>query len=734
MSHEIANTGASITASAAVSRCALAAGTAVIALLAAGGSALAQQAQGTEVLDPITVYGRGETATGPVPGYVAKRSATASKTDTPLIETPQAVTVVGREQMEDQGVTTLMQAARFAPGISTDSFGADSRNDWFRLRGFSAQETGVYLDGMQLYAAPAGFATWKLEPWGLERVEVLRGPAAILYGGGNPGGLVNAVSKAPPFRPQGQITASVDEFGNTWGAFDFGGPIGNEWAYRVIALGRLGGTQVDDVDNNRIFVAPSVTWRPSDATTVTLRASYQRDESDIQNFLPYVGTVRQATFGRIPTDLNTNNPGYGKFEREQAMIGYSLEHRFSDAWAVRQNLRYSYLKVDQLGLYGVGWTNGLLDPPNPPTLARGNFWTMPTANMFTVDTQAEWKVDTGILRHKVLFGVDYKYYRLDDESRYVAGTPLDVSNPVYLPVAPPTAGTRYEYSSTTVNQLGLYLQDQIKIDRLTLALGGRYDFLSVERRDKVFASSGKLEDGQFSGRAGAIYNFDMGLAPYVSFSTTFNPLVGYDHTQGKMLEPETGESWEAGVKYQPPGTAISLGVAYFDTTRRNVANPNSDGFVGYVTQLGEVKSNGLELEAQAELLPGLNLVAAYTYSNLEISKAVDTTAIGKVPVGAPEQFGSLWLDYTFQSGPLQGFGAGAGVRYKGKTYADPANTLAVPESTVADVALHYERDNWKVVAKVDNVFDKAYVSSCASTVACYFGDRRKASLTASYKW
>lgn len=707
---------------------------ALAALIAAGivpGVAVAQTSSSPVVLQEVVVTGDGtDSGDGAFPGYVARRASSATKTNTPLIETPQAVTVVGRQQMDDQHVVTLTDALRYVPGVSTASFGADSRNDWFRIRGYSAQETGIYLDGMQLYASPNAFATWKLEPWGLERIDILRGPSAVLYGGGNPGGLVNAVSKKPPMTFQGKLETGINEFGNGYGAVDVGGPVQgtDNLYYRLNMLGRLGGTQVDDVDNDRFFIAPSLTWKPTDATDITISGSYQHDKTEIQNFLPYYGTVKSASFGRIPTDLNTSNPGYGTFMRNQAMVGVNIEHRFNDAWTFRQAARYAYLDVKQLGLYGGGWVT-----PGGPILNRGNFLTRPTANTFTSDTQLEWKGQTGFLDHKVIVGADYKYYRLQDESIYVAGPTLDVTNPVYTPVAPPTGP--YEKANTRMNQIGLYLQDQIKYERFTLVLGGRYDFVDINRKDLIGATSGSKDKGRASGKAGLIYNFDNGIAPFISYSTTFNPLIGYNGTTNEMLLPETGQSIEGGVKFQPPGTNMNYSLTVFNTTRQNVAatlydfpNPN------ITTQTGEVRSRGVELEMQAEIYRGLTVIGAYTFADVENTKSIIPAQVGNIPVGVSRSYGSLGANYKFLDGSLQGLALDAGVRINGPSYADDANTLKVPTYAVADLGISYEWKNWKASLFVTNIFDKKYVASCASDVACYYGDRRTASASLSYKW
>jgi iron complex outermembrane receptor protein len=716
--------------------CGLLATTALGALILASQAAHAQasaQSGGEIQLETVVVTEQAESAIGPVNGYVATRSASGSKTDTPILETPQAVSVVGREQMEDQGAQTVVEATRYSPGIRSETYGNDPRSDWFLIRGFTAQDTGYYLDSLQLFST--SFATFKLEPYGLERIEILRGPSSVLYGGTNPGGIINAISKRPPLTPSREIEVGVNSYGNTYGAFDLGGPVsvegnGSQLYYRIVGLGRIGDTQVDYTEDNRAFIAPSLTWKPSADTTLTVLGSYQKDDTNGQNFLPYVGTVVPAPFGRIPTSLFTSNPGFDTFKREQAMIGYQFEHRFNDTWTVRQNLRYNSLSIDYISLYGGGYAS----PPSAGAaqLARYNFVTTPHADLFSVDNQVEARFGTGPLQHTLLLGLDFKRYSIDDEQGFEVGPSLDLLNPVYTPATPTLS--RYNLSNTTQTQLGAYVQDHVKFDRFTLVLSGRHDWVNTDLTDRLFpASSWEGDETKFSGRVGLVYTTDMGLAPYVSYSRSFNPLIGINNTTRRPFEPETGEQIEVGLKYQPVGMQSFIGVALFDLKRQNIltTDPNNSLFS---VQTGEVRSRGAEFEVNANLMEGFNLIGAYTIYDLETTKDLNPANIGLLPTGIPETFGSLWVDYTVQEGTFKGFGVGAGVRFVGESYADAANTLKVPSYTVADAAIHYERDNWRIALNVSNLFDKEYVSSCSGETSCFYGDRRRATLSASYKW
>jgi iron complex outermembrane recepter protein len=697
-----------------------------VSLLVLATAAVAQEEEAKPItLDVVQVQAERERATGPVKGVVAERSASGTKTDASLLETPQAVSVVGREQMDAQQVQSIVEATRYTPGVRAESFGGDSRNDWFLVRGFPSQEAGYYLDGLQLFSS--SFATWRLEPFGLERIEAVRGPSSVLYGGTNPGGLLNLVSKRPPTEPLRRVEAGINEYLNGYGAVDLGGPIGQseQWFYRVSVLGRGGNTQVRSIDNNRLFIAPSLTWKPTDRTSLTLHGSYLLDRTRGQNFLPYVGTVVDAPYGRIPTDLFTSDPSMDRFARDQGLVGYEFEHRFDDTWTVRQNLRFGRLGIDFQTLYGVGHAT----TPEDAKLARFNFVTTPRSSLFTVDTQAQARFTTGPLRHDVLFGLDYKHYRLNDAQGFEATDALDLLAPVYGSYAP--TGSRYNLSRTRQNQLGVYLQDQLQlVERLRLVLSGRHDWVGVQLTNPLLAAASyEGRDSAFSGRAGLLYTFDSGLAPYVSYSRSFNPVAG-TNAAGELFEPELGEQLEAGLKFQPEDTRLSLGLSVFELRRENFLTTDT---AFQTLQIGEVRSRGLELEANANPVQGLSLIGSASFYRLRITEGADFE-VGKAPVGVPELQGSLWADYTLQGGVLQGFGAGAGVRYVGASFANRNNSLEVPGFTLVDAGVHYERAQWRAAIHASNLLDRTYVSSCSSETACFYGDRRRAMLNVGYSW
>ncbi|MFB9269162.1 TonB-dependent siderophore receptor [Bradyrhizobium erythrophlei] len=693
----------------------------------------AAQPQTPQKPPPARNAGLVESPRGPIQGYVANRSSSGIKTNTPIMETPQSVSVVGRDQIRDQKPARFDETLRYSAGVLAGTFGPDTRNDWFLIRGFKSDDVGLFLDGLQLFYT--SYASWKLQPFNLERVEVLRGPSAVLYGGSSPSGIVNAISKMPPAEPIRYIEAGVNNFGNAYVGFDVGGPVATQpqdgkLFYRVVGQVQNGGTQVNFTPDNNYFIAPSVTWKPDEDTTLTVLASASRNEARSINFLPYVGTVTDAPFGRIPTKLFVGDPTIDRFAREQEMLGYQFERNLSDNVTLRQNARFAHVDVTYPGLVGNGYTNIAAGD-----IGRYNWYAKNTANQANLDNQLEYRFDTGPVKHTTLFGVDLKDYRINDYQIFQFGTTpsINVFNPVYGLGSLPFTTTPFRNFIISQQQLGTYLQDQMKFGGFTLVLSGRNDWVSTSQDDRPSGVTLlNRHDSRFSGRAGLIYNFDNGLAPYVSYATSYNPVIGVN-AANQLLLPETGQQTEVGVKFQPNGFDGHVTAAWFDLKRQN-ALTTDPGNALLQTQSGEVTSRGFELEAVANVMPGLKLIGAFTAYNLFISKDLNLALIGKAPTNTPRQMASVWGDYTFQQGPLSGFGFGGGVRYVGSSFADPANTLAVPSVVLADAAVHCEWQGWRAALNVINIADTIYVASCASATACFYGDRRRITASLGYKW
>jgi len=674
-----------------------------------------------------------ETPRGPVNGYVAGRSSSGTKTNTPIMETPQSVSVIGAEQIRDQRSMKLDEALRYTAGVRAGTFGADTRNDWWLIRGFKSDDIGLFLDGTQLFYT--AYASWRLPPSNMERIEVLRGPSAVLYGGSSPSGIVNVISKTPPTEPIRYIEAGVNNFGNAYVGFDVGGPVATQpqdgkLFYRVVGEIRNGDTQVNFTPDNNYFIAPSFTWKPDADTSFTVLASASKTDTRGINFLPYKGTVTNAPFGKIPTSFFAGDPSVDKFTREQEMLGYQFERNLTDDLTFRQNARFAHIDLTYRGYVGSDWTN-----INTATLGRYNWYAKDTANQANLDNQLEYRFNTGPVKHTMLFGVDLKGYQIDDYQAFNFGTvpSINVFNPAYGTNIPIT-GAPFRNFQITQKQAGTYLQDQMKLGNFTLVLSGRNDWVETTQAARdTGATVGQRDDSKFSGRAGLIYNFDNGIAPYISYATSYNPIIGLNSTNQLFL-PETGQQAEIGVKVAPKGFDGYFTASAFDLKRQNVPSAATGAIVTLQNQTGEVTSRGIELEAVANATKELKLIGAFTAYHLFNSKDIDPSVIGKAPTNTPELLVSGWADYTFRDGPLAGFGFGGGVRYVGSSWADAANTLEVPAVVLGDLAVHYEWQNWRTAINVTNLTDKIYVASCASDTSCFYGDRRRVTASVSYKW
>ena len=412
--------------------------------------------------------------------------------------------------------------------------------------------------------------------------------------------------------------------------------------------------------------------------------------------------------------------------RGQTMIGYQFEKDFSNGLTFRQNARYAHVDVNINSYIG----NGNVIPSANAALQRYHFFTNGSADLGTIDNQLEGRFNTGAISHTVLAGVDLKKYRLDDYQASVVAGPLSIFNPVYGGSV--TGGAPYLNRVLDQQQLGVYLQDQMKLDRFTLVLSGRNDWVETEQFNRNAVPNSSRDTSKATGRAGLIYDVGFGLSPYVSYATGFNPVIGTTAT-GQFFTPEESKQIEVGAKWEPAGFNGYLTAAWFDLRKTNALTVDPTNFFAQV-QNGEVTSRGIELSTTTNLTPEFKMVGSVSSYDLFISQDVNAALLGKRPVAIPTVLASLWGDYTFRSGPLAGFGFGGGARYVGDFFADQANTLAVPSRGLFDAALHYEYQQWRAALNVTNVADKIFVSSCDGVTSCFYGERRKAILSLGYRW
>ncbi|KRD49370.1 ferrichrome-iron receptor [Ensifer sp. Root278] len=721
----------------------LADGVAGIAILAAG-AAIAQDAPATR-LEKIEVQAgaTADDATGPVEGYVAKATTTGSKSATPINEIPQSVSVIGRDELDDRGVVNKIdEALRYTPGVMAEPFGVDPDTDWFYIRGFDATQTGVFLDGLNLFSY--GFGGFQIDPFMLERVEVLKGPASVLYGGANPGGIVSLISKRPSDGSSTYVETGINNNGNAFLGIDVNRPLDDAINYRVTGKVSGGNNYTDHSEDMRGFILPQITYQPDDATSLTVYGLLQGlDQVHTGGgFLPYVGTVVDAPFGKIDRKAFFGEPAIDTGTYVQQMLGYEIKHEFDSGWQFSQNLRYGHLYKHENGPYTYGYYDPSLPFPVSPTpatpdnlLYRLGFEATSKVDTFGVDNRLEGEFETGALDHTLLVGLDYKLFRLDHVQASSAATPISATDPVYG--APQPANAIYINQVITQQQLGVYAQDQIRFgDGWLVTLNGRYDYVDTKTDNgptfwaPTQNSSFDYSEGAVSGRAGLAYEFDNGLTPYVSVATFFNPIVAVTATGN--TKPEEGEQFEAGVKYEPYFFDGVLTASIYQLTKRNAFV--TDPLTSISTQTGEVRSRGIELEGKVNLNESWKVIAGLDFMDIEVTEDANRALVGKSPYLAPDAQASLWVDYTVQQGALEGVSLGAGVRYRGESWADKENTAKVPSSTVFDAGLRYEKDGWGAALNVTNLFDKEYVSGCSGVLVCGYGDARTVTLKLSKTW
>ena len=719
-------------------RARLLAGAAAWAVMLGAAAASAQEqpartAQGSgqqpTQLDAIVVRGAQATtqsATGPVDGYVARDTTAGSKSAAPLKAVPQSVSVIGRQELYDRGVVTKIdEALRYTPGVTTEPFGADPDTDWFYIRGFDATQTGVFLDGLNLFSY--GFGGFQTDAYMLERVDVLKGPASVLYGGANPGGIVDLIRKRPQDEALTEVEIGINNFGNAFFGFDVNRKANDAVTYRVTGKVAGGDNYSDYSEDLRGFLMPQITYAPDDATSLTVYAvASSLDQTHVGNgFLPYAGTVVDGPFGgKIDRDFFFGEPDRDSGRYDQQMIGYAFAHEFDNGWKLSQNLRFAHLdKVEEL-VYPYAY--------NPVTndLARLGFRHDTGVESFNVDTRLETTVSTGPLDHALMIGVDYKNVKIDQaQASAFPASDLDPLDPVYG--VPLPAYFTYLDGVTRLEQAGLYAQDQIRFGGgWLLTLNGRYDYVDIENRSRLATGSYSTHDGALSGRAGLAYAFDNGLTPYVSVATFFNPQIGTLAGSGGALEPEDGYQVEGGVKYEPTFFDGSLTASVYQIVKQNVTTTYA-GPPSFQRQLGEVTSTGFELEGKANLSQNWRMLASYTYNDLEITEDGDAALIGNRPFLVPEQQASLWIEYLVTESALEGISIGGGLRYQGQSFANMTNTLKVPDAVVADAAIRYEKNGWRAALNVANLFDKDYVKSCQGEFTCGYGEQRTVTLKLS---
>ncbi|HBB1439626.1 ferrichrome porin FhuA [Escherichia coli] len=736
---------------------------AVVVATAVSGMSVYAQAAVEPKEDTITVTAAPapqESAWGPAATIAARQSATGTKTDTPIQKVPQSISVVTAEEMALHQPKSVKEALSYTPGVAVGTRGASNTYDYLIIRGFAAdgQSQNNYLNGLKMQGNFYNDAV--IDPYMLERAEIMRGPVSVLYGKSSPGGLLNMVSKRPTTEPlkEIQFKAGTDSLFQT--GFDFSDALDYDgvYSYRLTGIARSANAQQKGAEEQRYAIAPAFTWRPDDKTNFTFLSYFQNEpETGYYGWLPKEGTVEPLPNGkRLPTDFNEGAKN-NTYSRNEKMVGYSFDHEFNDTFTVRQNLRFAQNKVSQKSVYGYGMCSDPLYTKDDDALKASPCLSIPQSEWnhtltrqyvidneklenFSVDTQLQSKFATGSVEHTLLTGVDFMRMRNDIDSWFgYAGSvaPSDIYN---LDRSDFDFGAHPDPSGPyrvllKQKQTGLYVQDQAQWDKVLVTLGGRYDWAEQSSFNRDYGNKSDRDDKQFTWRGGVNYLFDNGVTPYFSYSESFEPASLTD-ANGDLFAPSKGKQYEVGVKYVPEDRPIVLTGALYQLTKTNnlMADPNNPNFS---IEGGEIRARGVELEAKAALSASVNVVGSYTYTDAEYT--TDTTYKGNTPAQVPKHMASLWADYTFFDGPLSGLTLGTGGRYTGSSYGDPANSFKVGSYTVVDALVRYDlarvgMAGSNVALHVNNLFDREYVASCFNTYGCFWGAERQVVATATFRF
>ena len=707
-----------------------------------------------EIRDRVVTIGRLQENPGLLPGLMVEGSTpsagqvarnpahgrSAGKTATPVEDQPQGLSIVTREELNQRDVQDINGALAYSAGVHPIDYpGGQGAIDVF-VRGFRQSSESVMIDGLRSGYNPYGI---EYEPFGMERVEVLKGPTSTLYGAMPPGGAISLTSKRPTASPFHRLQLQSGSHDRRQVTVDLGDRIDTEGTlrYRLTMLSRRSGTQVEHTPDDRLYVAPALSWSVGEGTDITLLASYLdfRKMGAEQSF-PASGTVLDNPYGRLDSNLFLGYPGLSSYRSRTLSAGYDIRHAFARNWTMTQTLRYSHSRVGYLSSWAA---SGLLEADR---LYRFGLQDRPkTSSTLLVDTKLQGSAATGPLRHSLLAGIDHGRYRAHETRRNGTVTnALDVFDPVY--------GGPYGWDTIlardltdSIRQTGLYAQDEIATGNWRLTLGGRLDWSYTGSVGRL--SGGPLLertqfDRAFTKRAGLAYRFGNGLTPYAGYSTSFQPNSDSD-VQGHPFSPSRGTQWEAGLRYRPASFDGLFSLSLFRAVQRGLTTADPDN-PGYSLQTGEARSRGVELEGKAALGNATELTAAYSFTDAQVTRDTPypggTDRTGKRVASVPRHAAAVWLRRHIEEGAAGGLTAGLGMRYVGATY-NASNSVRVPPYLLVDVSFGYDLgrlgpalDGTSIALTATNLFDRRYFSPGFYDNSVFYGNRRAVLATLSYSW
>jgi iron complex outermembrane receptor protein len=629
--------------------------------------------------------------------YRVPNATSATRTDTSIRDIPQSIQVVPQQVLEDRQVQRVEEALENVSGVQ-QTLSSLNIATGFLIRGF--ETNNIYRDGLRDPTNSLSGA----ELANVDRIEVLKGPAAVLYGQGELGGLVNLVTKQPLAEPFYSIEGTVGNFNLYGGAIDLTGPLNDSKTllYRLNASAQRSDTFIDFSEIERYQIAPVLTWRIGERTTLTFEGDYQNRRYPEVPGLPAVGTVLSNPLGELPRTRFLGDPDFNYREIESLRVGYRFEHRFSENWAVRNSFKAALQSLDSKFAFPIGLQddNRTFDQLYAATNKPDD------RDVYAFDTNVVGKFQTGSIQHQVVFGVNFDRYAVSRNIFLAELDPIDIFNPVYGRT--PGDIVRRIITKDRSESLGFYVQDQISLlENLKLVLGGRFDVVNQEQENLVSSTTSEQQDEAFSPRVGIVYQPIQPVSLYASFSRSFNPATpGTILASGAAAEPERGTQYEVGIKTEFLEGKLSSTLAFYELTRSNVLTPDpNDPFAS--VQTGEQRSRGFELDVAGEILPGWRVIASYAYTDTKITQDNEYD-IGNRLINVPQNSASLWTTYEVQKGGLKGLGFGVGLRYVGERQGDLENSFELPSYLRTDAAIYYKRNNFRAALNVSNLFDTEY--------------------------
>lgn len=669
---------------------------------------------------------------------IGKRSPFgATKTNTPIVELARTISIETMTDLKQKGALNLSQSATYMAGVTGETYGYATRVDSVSSRGLSIPR---YRDSIQeLFGS---YNSTRAEVYTMEQVELLKGPASVLYGQGSPGGLMNYVSKTPVAGKGSEVVLQYGSFDRKQASLDVNTSLSSDekWLGRVVGIYRDAESQVDYVNDDTAVFMPSVSYMPTADTKLTLIGLFQDSDSDTgAQFIPIEGTLEPLSDGSyLPDqDVYAGEPDFNRFDTKSNQVTMLGEHIFNDT----TSLSFTALWRDGEADYHQAWptftggsryVNSFFGTPITPTdtyVARTFYQADNTFEQQALDVRLSKVFYTGAFDHEILAGAQYQNVDTDTNSAYYFGGGalqgdfryiLDLANPVYTG-APDQSVFDAIYNDQpeqNVKDTGLYLSDHISYGNWRMTVGLRHD--RVDNDNGV----SRQEDSQTSWSAGVLHQFDNGLSPYISYAESFETVLGLD-INGNQLKPEEGRQYEAGIKYAVTQFPGYITLAYYDIEISNLPNPNSLP-VEAAQQQGKSTIKGIEVEGRLDF-GEVNAQFAAAVMDAEDPNGFELSA-------QPDSNASLWLNWEPEA--FAGLRMGAGVRYVGQSVSENTALRYETDSyTLADLMLAYRlSEALDLQLNVRNITDKEYLTSCLTRGDCFPGVRRtvNASLTYSF--